>query len=613
MITPNEIVSIYNQRSNDSGHMQQVMREVLDLYQGDIAVPLPEFQSDERPGIANIARAGIDQKAQRIASVFPEMSCSPTRPNKTEIRKAGERTRALYGMHEWNKTPRKLRRVARHLVAYASAPIVVRASFESQLPTFDARSPLGCYAAPTGDPDLMVPTDCIFATRRSMGWLKAKFPEQWGKLWSKEDTQDTPIDLLEYVDSEVVWLLAAKRGTDGRSVWDHEYAIAQNAIHTVTAVEPLSMYPNRAGIVPVVIPGEITLGPQKSTYTQIIGMYQAAAALDALSLVAQRKGVLQEEWLIANPGEEPELVQAANPVTGTPGIVKGASLTNRSVDPQFGSRIAVGDRERAMRLTAGLPAELGGEAATNVRTGRRADQLLSAVLDFPVQEAHKLIEESLEHVNEVFIRMDHGYFKTLPKVFAVNFAGEKGDLAYTPEDLWPKADGSLATRSKVSYFAAGLDAGDRIVALGQRLGMGTISAETVMRHDPLVDDVEGERSKTTAESIERAILTQIQTLAADPQSPLSTEDYTLLLKRVRAGDAIDEAWAAVQEAIQQRQAEAAAQAEQAQALPGAPQAMPGAGPEAQVNPQIQGPPEDLSNLNSLLMASRGPALTSPQG
>ena len=61
----------------DEGSTKQVMREIADLYDGDIIVPLPEFQSDERPAIANIARQGINQTAQRIASVFPEIDALP--------------------------------------------------------------------------------------------------------------------------------------------------------------------------------------------------------------------------------------------------------------------------------------------------------------------------------------------------------------------------------------------------------------------------------------------------------------------------------------------------------------------------------------------------------
>jgi len=379
---------------------------------------------------------------------------------------------------------------------------------------------------------------------------------------------------------------------------------------------PIAMVPNRAGMPLVVVPGEISLSQQRSGYHQIVGMYQRAAEMDALAYIATRQGILGETWVIANPSEEPELRQAPNPFEGVPGIIKGGSVQHRNTPPQFMERTAVGDLERAQRLTVGLPAELGGEAAANVRTGRRADQLLAAVLDFPVQEAHQLFEESLEHVNEAMARIDYAYFPRSEKVYAVRFGAERGDLAYKPGELWVDSAGLVACRSKVSYFAAGLDAGDRIVALGQRLGMGTISQETVMRHDPLVDDVEGEKSRSTAESIERAILTQVQTLAASPESPFSVGDFSSLIKKVRSGVRIDLAWDDVEQEIEERR-QAELEAQQAQVPAGAEMMMGGAvgaGPEAEVAGAIAPPPEDLRNLSSMLTAARSPAaFVGPQG
>ena len=116
MISADEVVELYNSRVYDEGSTKQVMREIADLYDGDIIVPLPEFQSDERPAIANIARQGINQTAQRIASVFPEIDALPAAASKRELDKARSRRRAFYAFHEMNKSQRKLRRSARYLV-----------------------------------------------------------------------------------------------------------------------------------------------------------------------------------------------------------------------------------------------------------------------------------------------------------------------------------------------------------------------------------------------------------------------------------------------------------------------------------------------------------------
>ena len=617
MISAGEVVELYNSRVHGEGSEKQVMREIADLYDGDIVVPLPEFQTDERPAIANIARQGINQTAQRIASVFPEIEAMPAAATKRELDKARSRRRAFYAFHELNRSQRKIRRAARYLVGYASAPLRVRPNMSGEFPQFDVRSPLSTYACPTGDPDDMLPPDCIFANRQTLGWLRRSHPEAAASLGVKKgDTADTTIDVLEYVDSDVIWLVAARRQGEGSGEFDFNNSIASGEIHLAADWAPIAMVPNRAGMPLVVVPGEISLSQQRSGYHQIVGMYQRAAEMDALAYIATRQGILGETWVIANPSEEPELRQAPNPFEGVPGIIKGGSVQHRNTPPQFMERTAVGDLERAQRLTVGLPAELGGEAAANVRTGRRADQLLAAVLDFPVQEAHQLFEESLEHVNEAMARIDHAYFPRSEKVYAVRFGAERGDLAYKPGELWVDSAGLVACRSKVSYFAAGLDAGDRIVALGQRLGMGTISQETVMRHDPLVDDVEGEKSRSTAESIERAILTQVQTLAASPESPFSVGDFSSLIKKVRSGVRIDLAWDDVEQEIEERR-QAELEAQQAQVPAGAEMMMGGAvgaGPEAEVAGAIAPPPEDLRNLSSMLTAARSPAaFVGPQG
>jgi len=67
------------------------------------------------------------------------------------------------------------------------------------------------------------------------------------------------------------------------------------------------------------------------------------------------------------------------------------------------------------------------------------------------------------------------------------------------------------------------------------------------------------------------------------------------------------------ESIEERQREAQAQ-QQAQQNALTPEAaVPGATPEAEIPPGIAPPPQDLQNLNSLLLSARGPSFATPQG
>ena len=101
MTTPaSSIVELYNARVKRSGAPMQCMREIASMVDGDIIVPLPELQEDEKPAIANIAKQGIDQTAQRLASVFPEIGTFPMSASKAELERSRDRRRAFYGFHE---------------------------------------------------------------------------------------------------------------------------------------------------------------------------------------------------------------------------------------------------------------------------------------------------------------------------------------------------------------------------------------------------------------------------------------------------------------------------------------------------------------------------------
>ena len=65
-----------------------------------------------------------------------------------------------------------MRRRARWLVGYASAPTLIRPDFRQGIPVWEPRNPLTCYPAPCVDPDEVRPLDTIFAVKRPLGWLR---------------------------------------------------------------------------------------------------------------------------------------------------------------------------------------------------------------------------------------------------------------------------------------------------------------------------------------------------------------------------------------------------------------------------------------------------------
>ena len=97
--------------------------------------------------------------------------------------------------------------------------------------------------------------------------------------------------------------------------------------------------------------------------------------------------------------------------------MRGGDLRDMQMQPGYMTNPAIDRLERAQRLTAGIPPEFGGESTTNIRTGRRGDAVLSAVVDFPVQEAQRIMARSLQEENELAVTMSKKYAGNKGKIF----------------------------------------------------------------------------------------------------------------------------------------------------------------------------------------------------
>jgi hypothetical protein len=121
----------------------------------------------------------------------------------------------------------------------------------------------------------------------------------------------------------------------------------------------------------------------------VIGSYLAMALLQSLEMVAGKKSVFNDEWMIARDGQTPVVIEPADGLRGITGKATNATPWVNTSQPGFMAPQAIDRYERDIRTTAVIPAEFGGESATNVRTGRRGDAILSAAIDFVVQEAQE--------------------------------------------------------------------------------------------------------------------------------------------------------------------------------------------------------------------------------
>lgn len=582
-----EIADEFRRRKSAHHPAMERMRELKSIYHGEVVVPLPELDKSERSAVANLIQTGLDQLSMRVASVMPDVWYPPDDPGaKRSETYARIRRRATVGWWHTNKLRLKMRKRARWLVGYGVSPVMLRPEPKWEMPRWHLRDPRGCFPPLGLDPDDIAPGDCIFALKRSLSWLQAMYPAATARLYKGPNPKaDDMFELVEYVDGEVSSLGILGQS---RQYWD------RTADGLAPAVE-IHRVENRTGICPVVVPTRIGLDGAVGQFANATGMYSWQSRLMALEMIAIEKSVFPETWLISRPNEVATFLDGPHDGrTGKVNVVKGGDVREITPQPNLQTNQAIDRLERAQRLTGGVPAELGGESTSSIRTGRRGDAVLSAVIDFPVQEAQEIFEESLAAENRIAVAIVREYFNK-PKSFYVNVKGARGRVDYDP------AVHFTSDVNFVSFAHAGADINQLTVGLGQLIGVGLISRRSAMEMDPRIEDAEREHDRIVYEALEQSALAALQQGATTGAIPL--EDLTRIMDLV-AQDKIElvEAIQAAQKAAQERQATAAPV--------GAPETQPGLGPPGQGAEQPAVGAAELASLPALLAQLRGaPAAT----
>ena len=569
-----EIVELYHQRRLAAGPVHEQMRRVRDLANGDVVVPLNELDRNAKTNVANLLVQGLDQMSMRVSSTMPSPYFPPVKEGSENAKKyARMRKKAMLGFWDENKMQMKLRRRARHLLAYSSSPVFIKPDFATLTPKWVVRNPLDTFAAPMEDDDV-VPENCIFTSRVSASWLLNNYgPLVSNQLRFGRVDSDARYTLLEYVcdDSMQLIVLGAE---DNPELTQSERAGLEAIL--------LEAIPNRTGMPLAVVPKRITLDKPRGQFDGVLGMYYTRARLQALTEIAIERGIFPEEYLVARPGENPEILQLADGKAGILGVVKGGDIQQLQLNPGYKTDTALDRLERQERLEGAIPAEFGGESATNIRTGRRGEAVLSATVDYRVQEAQEVFANSLLHEDKIAIALEKAYWGEQPKTFFLSGRTTQGQEQYTPNKVWQ------TDFHYVAYSAAGSDVNSLIIGLGQRLGVGLMSKESAREADPLISDPDLEHDRIIAEGVESALLTSIQQQAANPQGPYQPDDLAYLTKLVVEQDvALFDAVTRTNERAQERQAQAMP-AGSPETMPGL--AMPGMGAEAPVEAPAGAPP-----------------------
>ena len=585
-----EIVDLYRQRVTAQGPVLSQMRQVRQLANGDVVVPLNELDRNTKSSVANLLVQGLDQMSMRVASTMPVPYFPALREGSDRsMQMARDRKRAMLSIWDQNRMNMKMRRRARHLLAYSNSPIYIKPNFDKRIPEWQLRNPLDTFPAPSADPDNPVPTDCIFSYSRTYQWLIQNYGYALdGVLRVGRPQQDDMFTILEYCSAdEVVTLVMG---------YEKERDPISNTAYMGSPAVELSRVSNRTGMPLVIVPQRITLDKAHGQFDGLLGMYYTRARLQALTEIAIERGIFPDEYLVARPGENPEIMQVADGKSGQLGVVKGGDIQVQQSNPGYKTDSALDRLERQERLEGAIPAEFGGESGTNIRTGRRGDSILAATVDFRVQEAQEIFSSSMIEEDKVAIAIEKNYWGNTAKSFFMPGMGG-GIKDYTPNKLWE------TDFHYVAYSAAGSDVNSLIVGLGQRLGTGLMSKESAREADPLISDPELEKDRLVAEGIEAALLSSIQTQAADPNGPYQPDDLAYIATQVQSNKMnLSQAIMAAQKRAQERQA--------AQVPAGSPEAQPGlSAPGMGMEAGVGGPagPPQLGDLLGRLGGGAGAA------
>lgn len=604
MRSADEILALFNERRRYYGPIHAAMREIEMIYDGDATVSLPDMGRDEGSSVPNLLAQGVDQMAGRIASVIPEVTFTSQRPGiRASDRRATTASNVVTGWWEEDLLPLKTKQRARHLIALGSTPAVVRYCWERRKPTWDIRKPTETFASLDRIPGTIQPTDVIFAYQRSVAWLRSKnYDLPLFQVTGRNDLpHDTLLTLLEYHDQDGMRLCLAGHGDP--SVYLGGWSQPDPAMNLMRAVPLASAY---TGVMAASAPTRLTLSRQGGQFDTMTGMYYTQAKLMALEVLAVEKGVFPDTYLESRPGETARFIDGPyDGRTGQVNIVAGGQIREMANAPGYMTPQTIDRLERNQRVTAGIPSEFGGEAGSNIRTGRRGDAVLSAVIDYPVAEAQEVLAYGLVAENKAAIALAKRYDDGETRSIYVGVGNRRRSVTYIADDVFTVDD------HMVSYPVVGTDMNSLIVGLGQRVGMGIMSKQTAAELDPFITDAEAEHDRTIAEALEGALLTGIQQRAAAPPEaggipPMILAKVMTLVKNDKME--LAEAMTKVTEDAMKAEQEKAMAAQQAQpAMPTAEQAMAG-GAAGLTGSPIPGPTQGTQDLGTLLSALRRPQM-----
>ena len=623
MIDPEQIVSLYFQRRSKRQPMMDKRMQVLEQYNGETLVPMPELDQQTKPAVANLLGLGLDQFAQRIASVLPDIDYPSLRQGfKDWDDKARKSRLANLGWWTMNRMDLLAYKRARYLLAFACAPVTIHPvsaaqSEKRKIPFWRIRSPLNTFPAiPTDELDIE-PMDYIVCHEYPLRWLEENYPTQTAVLYKGRQSQvnrDMKFEVLEYNDADETVLVACGAKKEDRQMGDWQDGEAGSA-----GVVQLARVPNKAQICNMVVPGRIVLDKPVGHFDTMLHLFTSQAKMAAYEELSMFRSIFPEQWVMSHPNAptKPRIVRDADGKQGVVGIVENGMIQALNIQPGSQVPTAIDRLERAARLAGGIPAEFGGEAASNIRTGRRGAQVMGDTVDMPLQEYQQIFASSYDAENLRAVRTMKGYYPKAISMFVLPRDGKIQQIPGNPQTYIPD-EVFVSDSSTCSYPFLGADASSIPIEIGQRVGTTEMSLQTAREMDPRIADPAQEALRVTSEGLEKAILGGIeQQLAGGTLDPIVAAKIEIAYRQDPSAHFAD-IYVKVHEDMQKQQAAQAQQQQQPPGLPGGappgppPQTMPGATvPPGGAQPQPLNPPpgqgqQNLAQLVSSLGQSSKP-------
>jgi len=514
-----EIVQIVLNLQRLQGPTITAMREVLNRYDGEYVIPIPSL-SDEPvlpPLTPALIGEAVDSMAMRACSVRPTTTSPALKQSKDTGKGSREyahrREQIIAATYHESKWILGRRRFYRQLAAYHTGSLVVVPNFDKKMPIIQVRDPLMTFIEPKANEELRPPMYAAFISRHSGQELRKRYPQSRQENGGPIPETEVPIlwDTVEWYDEDqlVFGLVGPVRDQVNAYI---------PAGFTTPWMQLSPVFKNRTGMIPVVVPSNVSLGKIASRIGSMIGNVDLQAKMMALDILAQEKAIFPDMYAIGRQSGQP-LIVGGRWKDGREGEINMLqdveSIGMLRNTPDQRTQQLIDRMERNFRISTGLTAATGGENGSNLRTGRALSTMDGIAVDPRIQELHEISEAYMPHLNAVILSMYEAYWPDHKYTAFSGWPGSQGMVEFTPslhiEGVYDNT---------VSYAVAGADVTQQTQILGSLLGTGTISRRTFRDKHPWIPNPEAEGQLVDEEHFEEALKTSLLQQLSQGQMPL---------------------------------------------------------------------------------------------